>query len=128
MSALQFLFAAVGAAVAISVASLLWPKLTSKPSPAALSQVRQAVEQTPLGKQAADVLGVTDNQPTTPINVQDWAVAQGNAIVSSIAQSASQAVVSQVVKQIVGQVNTLPDSQKAELQQILCATPSATKQ
>lgn len=128
MSALQFLFASVGAAAAISIASLLWPKFTTKPSPPALTQVRQAVEQTPLGKQAADVLGVSDNQPTAPVNIKDWAVAQGNAIVSNIAESASQVVVSQVAKQIVGQVSTLPDSQKTELRQILCATQSAVKQ
>lgn len=121
MSAFQFLFAAIGSALAISISSLLWPKLTNKPSPPALTQVKHIVEQTSLGKQAADVLGVSENQVTESINISDWAVAQGNAIVLNVAQSASHAVVSQIV-------NKLTEDQKVELQQILCSTSSATKQ
>lgn len=128
MSSLQLVFASIGSALAISIASLLWPKITDKPSPAPLTQVRKLVEQTPIGKQAADVLGVSDTAPSGPINVRDWAVAQGNAIVSNIEQKASQAVMSQVVSQIVTQIDKLPDPQKQELQQVLCATQSATKQ
>lgn len=128
MSALQFLLASIGATIAISLVSLLWPKVTTNPSPAVLTQVRNVVVQTPLGKQAADVLGVSDSQSSGPINVKDWAVSEGNAIVSNIAESASQVVVSQVVKQMIGQIDKLPDNQKVELRQILCATQSASKQ
>lgn len=127
MSVFQFLFAAVGSAIAISITSLLWPKVTSNPSPAILTQVRHVVVQTPIGKQAADVLGVNNDQLPAPINVRDWAVSQGNAIVSNIEESASRAVASQVVKQLMGQIDTLPDNQKVELQQILCATQSASQ-
>lgn len=119
MSALQFVFAAIGLAIALSVSSLLWPKVTSKPMPDALVQVKHAVEQTPIGKQTADVLGVSDDQTPEPINIGDWAVAQGNAIISNITESATDAVVSSVAKQI---------GKNEELQQILCATESGTKQ
>lgn len=128
MSALQFLISSIGATVVISLTSLLWPKFTTKPSPPVLTQVRKVVEQTPLGRQAADVLGVSDSQETAPVNVKEWAVAQGNAIVSNIEDSASRAVVSSVVRQMVGQIDKLPNDQKLQLQQILCSTQSATKQ
>ena len=126
MSALQFLLAAIGSAVVISVASLVWPKVTNKPRPAALTQVRNAVVQTQVGQQAAQVLGVSDEAATGPVNVRDWAVAEGNAIVNNITDSASQAVVSQVVKQMLGQIDKLPGDQKQQLQQILCAPPVAS--
>jgi len=112
MGALQFLFASIGATIAISITSLLWPRVTNKPSPPALTQVRQVVEQTPIGKEVAQVLSA--------VNIRDWAVSEGNAILSNIEQSASNVVVSNIVKQ-------LSEAQKIELQQILCSTPSAAK-
>lgn len=128
MGGIQFLFVSLGATIAISIASLLWPKVTSKPSPTVLTQVRHMVVRTPIGHQAADVLGVTDEGQTQPVNVGELAVSAGNAIVSHIEESATQAVASQVVKQVLRQIDKLPENQKLELQQQLCATGSGTQQ
>ena len=128
MSTLQFVFAAFGAAIAISVASLLWPKLSANPEPPLLTTVRSVVQQTPLGAQAADVLGVSDAASAEPINLSDWAVSQGNAILAHIEESATKTVVSSVAKQLIGQIDALPEDQQSELRSILCATSSAGKE
>lgn len=128
MSALQSVFATVALVIGVAGASLLWPKFTNKPIPAPLAQVRSVVQQTPLGQQASQVLGESTDGHPGPVNLSEWAATQGNAIVTNIEQSASHAVVSGVVRQLIGQIDTLPQDQKAQLQQILCATQSAAKQ
>lgn len=124
MSSLQFVVTAVFSALAIGAASLLWPKLTSKPSPKPLTEVRRLVVETPVGKEAAAVLGVSQDESTQPVDLRQWAAEQGNAILNNISNSAEQAVVSGVVKQIMGQIDKLPDNQKQELRQSLCVPPT----
>ena len=58
MPLFQFIGATIGASVMISVASLVWPKVTTSPRPEALSRVHDLVIQHPIGQQAERVLGV----------------------------------------------------------------------
>lgn len=127
MSSLQFVIASIGSALIISAVSLLWPKFTAKPVPPALTQVKNVVEQTSLGRQAAQVLGVSDAAPT-PVDLQQWAAQQGNAILGNITNSAQQVVITSVVRQIAGQIDKLSPDQKQQLQEVICASPSAVKQ
>lgn len=120
MTSLRFIVAAFGSAVVISLVSLLWPRFTDRPSPPVLTKVRQTVQQTSLGQQASDVLGIENDGTAEPLNVEEWVAAQGNAILSNISDSAQQVVVNQVVRQIMTQVDRLTPEQKTELQHSIC--------
>jgi len=125
---LRFIVVAAGSAIVISAVSLLWPRLTNKPSPPTLTKVRKTVQQTPLGKQASDVLGIEENGTAEPLDVEEWVAAQGNAILSNITETTQKVVVTQVVKQIVNQIEKLPETEKEQVQQIICASSSASVQ
>jgi hypothetical protein len=127
MQLFQFLGAGIGAAVVVSFASLLWPKFTAQPRPPALTKVREMVVQTSVGKQAADVLGVSDDATPGPVNVGSFITSEGNAIVSNVGKAAQNAVTSKVIEQLASQFDKLPDDQKTQFQTLICS-PSATKQ
>lgn len=124
MTSLRFIVAAFGSAVVISLVSLLWPRFTDRPSPPVLTKVRQTVQQTSIGQQASDVLGIENDGTAEPLNVEEWVAAQGNAILSNISDSAQQVVVNQVVRQIMTQVDRLTPEQKTELQHSICVPPT----
>jgi len=123
MSTIQFTVAAIGAAVGITAVSLLWPILTDKPEPEALLRVRDTVRQTELGAKASDILGVESDTEAEPLNVSEWAAAQGNAILQNVSDTAQSLVVTQVVRQILTQIEHLTPQQRAELEQAICVPP-----
>lgn len=72
MQLFQFIGAALGSFVVVSVVSLVWPLVTTAPMPATVQTVRDILMQTSAGKEASVVLGVEDPTTVTPVNVQEF--------------------------------------------------------
>ena len=120
MPLIQFVGAAIGSAVIISIASLAWPRITTKPRPPALSKVRDIVIETKVGKEVADVLGVADETNVAPVNVGTLVASEGSTIVSNLGTAAQNAVTSKLIEQLTSQFDKLPEQQKAEFQKRIC--------
>ncbi|MEK7129454.1 MAG: hypothetical protein AAB803_00395 [Patescibacteria group bacterium] len=116
----QFLLVAISTALTVGLGSLLWPKLTARARPKPLTEVRNVVMQTPVGQQAAAILGVRDESTVTPINVSSVASSLVSGIVSSVGQKAQETVTRQAVQQIMRQGDQLPADQKQQIQEALC--------
>lgn len=117
---LQFFLTLGVAVVTVGLGSLLWPKLTAMARPKTLTEVRNVVMQTPVGQQAAVILGVGDESTVTPINVSSVASSLVAGVVSSVGQKAQETVTRQAVQQIMRQVDQLPASEKQQIQEALC--------
>jgi len=113
--------------VTLSGGSLVWPKITSSPRPQFLQQVHDSVIKTPVGSQAAQVLGVTDDKNVQPINLGKVANTAWNGIKNEAQKRAQIILMSQVTAQLTNQYEKLPKDQQETLQEIICkpATPSA---
>lgn len=113
--------------ITLSGGSLVWPKITSAPRPQLLQQVHDSVIKTPMGSQAASVLGVSDEQKVQPISLGQIAGNIGNSIKSAAQDRAQTIIMSQVMGQLTSQYEKLPPEQKAELQQIICKPPAVVQ-
>ncbi|MBI5619331.1 hypothetical protein HY950_00015 [Candidatus Gottesmanbacteria bacterium] len=117
---LQFILTLGVAALTVGLGSLLWPKLTARVRPKPLTEIRNVVMQTPMGKQAATILGVSDEGAVTPINVSSVASSLVSGVVSAVGQKAQETVTRQAVQQLINQVDQLPADQKQQIQEALC--------
>lgn len=117
---LKFLGVASFAATIISLGSLWWPKFTQQARPVPLQQVHDLVIKTDLGKQAAGILGVTDESGIEPINVASLAGEVVNDLLSNAQQKAQEVIITQTVKQLLQQIDQLTPEQKQQIQQTLC--------
>ena len=124
MQLFQFAGAALGASVVISLASLLWPKVSAEPRPPVLSKVREMVVSTDIGKNAAQVLGVTDEANTVPVQIGSFVAGTANAAIDSVTRSAQHAVTARLLETLAGQFNGLPDEDKKAFRARIC-TPQA---
>lgn len=120
MPLFQFIGAAIGASLVMSVASLVWPLVTTQPRPEALTRVREIVLQTAAGQGMAQVLGVSDEQNAAPVNVQDAISSGANMVVDAVAKSAQHAVTARVLESLVKQFNGLSEEDKASLRAQIC--------
>lgn len=109
--------------VTLSGGSLVWPKVTSAPRPQLLQEVHDTVVKTPIGAQAARIIG------TDQINFAALANGAWNGIKNAAEKRATTIVMSQVTQQLNNQYEKLPKDQKKALQEIICktATSSATR-
>lgn len=123
MPVIQYVAAALGSAVVISIASLVWPKVTTQPRPKQLTQVREIVMQTQVGQNMAQVLGVTDEAAVKPMSVGEFVQEQATAVVSNVADSAQHAVTSQVLMQLAKKFNALPKDEQEQFRTLICAPP-----
>ncbi len=126
MPFIQYIAAALGSAVVISVASLVWPKVTAQPRPKQLTQVREIVMQTQVGQNIAQVLGVTDEAAVKPMSVGEFVQEQTTAVVSSAANSAQHAVTSQVLSQLAKKFTELPKDEQEQFKALICEPPVIT--
>lgn len=117
---LRFILVAAGATVAVSVASLVWPRFTSKPRPQALQSVHDVVIKTSAGEKLSRVLGVTDEQSVQPVNISSMAGSVAGAAISALSQRATQVVVTQATNEIAKQYDQLSSDQKQVLENIIC--------
>jgi hypothetical protein len=113
--------------VTLSGGSLVWPKVTRTPRPQLLQQVHDTVIKTPVGNQAASVLGVTDDKNVQPVNLGNLANNAWNGIKNAVQKRAQTIIMSQVTTQLMNQYEKLPKDQQKTLQEIIChSSPSAT--
>lgn len=124
MPLIQYVAAALGSAVVISIASLVWPKVTAQPRPKQLTQVREMVMQTQVGQNMAQVLGVTDEDSVKPMSVGEFVQEQATAVVSNVADSAQHAVTSQVLVQLAKKFNELPKEEQDQFRALICSQPT----
>ena len=120
MGAFQFIFVFIAVGATAVAGSLLWPKFTATARPKPLQEVRDAVVQLPVGKEAAKILGVQDESSVKPVNVASAASSVVTNIISTIEKKSQELVTRQVVEQLVRQVDQMPAEQKKQVQDVLC--------
>ncbi len=108
---MNFLFALIVAAVSASGGSLLWPRLTSVPRPQLLQQIHDFVIHTPMGTQAATVLGVADEANVEPLDGGAIVGGAMGALKDAVQKRAEAIIITQVTRQI---------SQNQELRELIC--------
>lgn len=123
MPLFQFIGAAIGASVVISVTSLIWPRVTREPRPEALSRVREVVMQTQMGQGVAQVLGVADETVAMPIDVNSAVSHTATYVIDSVTKSAQRAVTSRLIESIAKQFNELSEEDKASFRAQICVPP-----
>ncbi len=128
MPLFQFIGATIGASVVVTLASLLWPKVTREPRPEALSRVRDVVIQTQVGQQLAQVLGVTDETNAEPVNLGEVVTSGTNAALNTVAKSAQHAVTSRLLESLGKQFNDLPQVEKEAFRAQVCEPPQESVQ
>lgn len=124
MPLFQFIGAAIGATVFVSLTSLLWPKVTSEPRPEALTRVRDVVMQTQVGQGIAQTLGVTDEVGVEPVNVADLVTTGTNAALDTVTKTAQHAVASRLLESVAKQFNELSEEEKATFRAQICQPPA----
>lgn len=121
----KLVLAVVVFGVTLSGGSLVWPKLTRVPRPQLLQQVHDSVIKTPVGSQAAQVLGVTDDKSVQPINLGAIANNAWSGIKNAAQKRAQTILMSQVTAQLTSQYEKLPKDQQQQLRDIIChSSPS----
>jgi len=122
---IQLVLAVAVFGITLSGGSLVWPKVTRAPRPQLLQQVHDTVVGTPVGSQAAAVLGVTDDKNVQPINLGEIANNAWNGVKNAAQKRAQTIVMSQVTAQLMNQYEKLPKDQQKTLQEIIChSSPS----
>ena len=130
MPLFQFIGAALGAGVMLSLTSLIWPRVTIDPRPPVLTKVHDVVLQTEVGKNAAMVLGVSDESQVHPVSlpllVQEGATAALDGVVTTVQHNATSKLMESLAKQF----EKLPADEKAAFRAEICqpATTSAEHQ
>ena len=117
---LQFVAALVITGGSVSVVSLIWPRISGEPRPAPLQNVHDYVLTTPLGNQAAQILGVTDEGNLEPVDVGSVASSVAGSIVSSVEEKAQEFVAKKAAEQPLQRIQTLPADRQQEVLELLC--------
>ncbi len=117
---LKFVIVLLTTGLTFAAGSLLWPRLTKQPAPPLVEETKQAILQTSLGQEAAEILGVRDQENIQPINPA--AVVQNaiSTVTQALEQRATQIVIQQAVTQLQNQLDKLSPEQKQEIQDQLC--------
>jgi len=117
---IRFIGACIFAGLALIGASLLWPRVTVKTRPEILTQVRNSVIGTPWGGNAAQILGVSDENNVEPLNMGTVVSGAIGSLVSTVETRAQEAVTARLVRELIRQFGELPSDQKQQLQEIIC--------
>ena len=121
---LQFFAVLLASTIALASGSLLWYKVTKSPRPEVLTKVRDVLLTTPVGKQAAGMLGVEDESKVEPINVSSVAGSIVSSVATSVEKQVQNVVVGQVVTQIAKQYDGFNSEQKKQLEELICKPKS----
>lgn len=125
----NFIIALLVAATSLAGGSLAWPKFTSNTRPKLLQEVHDLVIKTQPGRQAANVLGVSDETNIKPIQIGEIVQSAAGGVTTALQNRAQTIIVSNAVNQLRGQFDKLPKSEKDQIQQIFCqSSSSATPQ
>ena len=110
---IQFIGVSVMTGVILALVSFLWPKVTNKPRPEALTKVRDIAVQTPLGREVENILGEQTS------NVSEAISSAASSAVNSVTSNAKQSVMQKMF-------NVLSEDEKASFRADICS-PSAEK-
>lgn len=117
---IRFAVVSVIAITVLGFTSLIWPRFTSSPRPPALGQVHDFVLKTQIGKNAAQVLGVSVESAITPINLNSEIASIGSMIVSGVEQKAQEVIMGQVATQLLNQYSRLPANEQQIIKETIC--------
>lgn len=125
---LRFVLTLFAAGVIVSGVAIAWPRLTSQPRPEPLTRVNDIVKNTPVGKNIANVLGISDNESVEPINIASVASSLSASLIKAAEDRAARIVVTQAVRQLASQFDGLPENDKKQIQEFICksSTESAS--
>jgi hypothetical protein len=122
----NFFIALVVAAASLTTGSIAWPRLTAQPRPQLLQEVHDVAIKTSIGKQTANVLGVSDEANIQPINFGQVASSIVDAAKNAAQKRVQTVVVQNAVNQLSAQFEKLPRDQKEQIQQALCKPIDST--
>lgn len=103
----------------VVAASLLWPRVTDKPQPEALRDVRGSVLGTEIGQRVAQGLGVSSDDGQ-PLNFSDAVSSVTGAVTSSVEQNVGRIISDQVAAQVIKQYEQLPAVQQNRVVEMIC--------
>lgn len=104
----------------VAATSLVWPKVTNYPRPEPLSQVRDIVVGTDIGKHVAQTLGVEDEKKVVPIDVGSVAGAAISTVVTDVQKKATEAVTREIIIQVVKKIETLTPNEQQAIKEQIC--------
>ncbi len=116
----SFFTAAAATGVVMVGTSLLWPRFTNQKRPEVLQAVHDTTLSTGVGKEAAKVLGVDNEETIKPLSVNQLAASVSGAFIAIVAEKTKEIVATQVSTQIVNQYMQLPQPQKTQVQELIC--------
>lgn len=116
----QFFAVLLASAITLAGGSLLWYKVTKSPRPEILTKVHDVLLTSPVGKQAAGILGVEDESKVEPVNISSVAGSIASSVATSVEKQVQNVVVGQVVTQIAKQYDGLSLEQKKQLEELIC--------
>jgi hypothetical protein len=116
----NFILALVVATVTIAGGSLAWPRITTQPRPKLLQDVKNIVIKTSVGKETANVLGVSDEAHVAPINLGQVAAGAAGQVKTMIQNRVQAIIVGNAVNQLHQQFERLSPDQKKQIQQSIC--------
>jgi hypothetical protein len=116
----QFVAALVITGGSVGLVSLAWPRISNEPRPAPLEYVRDYVVTTPLGNQAAQILGVNDDKSAGPIDLGSVASSVAGSVVSSVEEKAQEFVARKAAEQLMERIHALPPDQQQQVLELLC--------
>jgi len=116
----NFLIALVVATVTIAGGSIAWPRITKQPRPKLLQDVKNIVIQTSVGKETANVLGVSDEAHITPVNLGQVAAGAVGQVKTVVQNRVQAIIVGNAVNQLHQQFERLSPDQKTQIQEIIC--------
>jgi len=117
---LNFIVALVTATVVVAGGSLAWPRLTNKPRPKIVNDVKNVVMTTSIGRQTANVLGVSDETHLTQVNLGQVASGAVGQVKKAVEDRVQEIVIGNAVNQLRQEFDKLSPDQKNQIQQIIC--------
>ena len=104
----------------ISIISVAWPKITRANRPPQIQKVYEEVVKTPLGRQAASVLGVESESASKSYNMAEATSNIVGSLVSAFRGRIEQNLTEQAAVQVSKQFDILSDEEKKQIQEIIC--------
>lgn len=120
----KFILGLIFSGIILSIASLAWPKFTTKERPELIKGFQLYLKDTPFGQQVSQVLGVTDESQVKPVDLKVTAVELKDWMILQIQNKAESIVAKQAADQIRQRFSSLNEDQKTILRQAICESGS----
>lgn len=120
MGPFNFIIALAIATASLVSGSLLWPRLTTQQRPKLLQEVHDVALKTSIGKETANVLGVSDETHIQPISIGQMTYSLVDTAKAAVQKRVQTVIVGNAVNQLNSQFDRLPIEQKKQIQEILC--------